>query len=219
MEKICEFCGVTFYTNVDCKRFCRRSCKQLASANGQACKSLQGFASIPLRVIKGDLSHTLKKVQRSQYFLNFCLSLFWTARNFNEEEKHEFVNLIGKHFAGSLDIDASFKELVERAVLYKKEYSTKAYSFVPEPKDWFDKGYIYGLSKTLPLYANIQKQREQLVGFKLGLKVLAEGVLKYSETRNVLDITSYRNKLIATGDPDLLQIYLIAVMQIQFLSH
>lgn len=219
MEKTCEYCGATFYSSVSVKRFCRRSCKLLAEATIEPKNSLKTFGLAPLTVVKGDLMHTLKRVQRSENFLNFCLSLFWLSRNFKEEEKISFLNLIGKHFKGSMDIDACFKELVQRAVLYKREFSTKAYSFVPEPIDWFDGCYLYGITKTKSLLEEVKKQREQVPSYKLGLIVLSEGVLNYYDKRNVIDIQLYRNKFAATGDVELLQIYLNAVMQIQFLNH
>jgi hypothetical protein len=219
MEKSCEYCSAIFYTNVSIKKYCRRSCKLSAEALKEQTSDVRLFGLSTHLLINDDLKDTLKTVHRSECFLNFCLSLFWIAREFKEEEKIEFLNLISKQFKGSLDIDDTYYELVQCAILYKREFSTKAYSFVPEPIDWFDSNYLYGLSKTKLLYSEVKQQREQIPSFKSGLIVVAEGVLSYYNKRNILDISFYKNKLIATGDSDLLQTYLNAVMQIQFLSH
>ena len=171
-----------------------------------------------LKVIKGDLVDTVKRVKRTRDLLTFSNAILWPDRTFGEVDHLTLQLLIAEHFVGSVDIDATFCELVERTVLAKRWVDEKSYRFIPEPKKWFDMDYIDGLYFTHVLYGRMLTTRNTIPNYEYGLYVLSQAVKQYSDTQNLLDIYPYREVLIRLHRIDLLQYYFNAIMHIQFIN-
>jgi hypothetical protein len=225
MIKACAYCQTEFSTKRKDQIYCKPACKQMAyiqrknnSIKQPLAQSANNFKIPVLKVVKGDLFRTIKRVQRTQQFWIFCHSLFWSTQNFSEEQQNDYKQLIAPHFKGSSDIDETFKELVERACIAKQYVSQKDYRSIADPNEWLNIHYLQGLSGTCNDYQAIQNQRQTIPTYKEGISLLSEAVLRYSESRNVLDIAYYREEFIKLKQHDLLQYYMNAVMHIQFIQ-
>lgn len=171
-----------------------------------------------LKVIKGDLFDTVKRVKRTQDLLTFSNAVLWPEKTFGELDQLTLHPLIAEHFRGSRDIDETFCELVERTVMAKRWIEEKSYRFIPSPKKWFDIDYIDGLYFTHVLYGRMLTVRNTIPNYEYGLYVLSHAVKQYSDTQNLLDIYPYREVLIRLNRIDLLQYYFNAIMHIQFIN-
>ena len=171
-----------------------------------------------LKIIKGDLFNTVKRVKRTQDLLNFSQSLFWPERNFSEKRQLELKLRIAEHFRESKDIDKTFRELVERTVLAKRWVEEEEYRTILRPELWFNIDRIDGLYFTHGLYGKMLTQRKTIPSYQCGLTVFSEAILNYCESKNVLDIYAYREQFIALRRLDLLQYYYNAVIHIQFIN-
>lgn len=230
MEKSCEYCGEQFNAKRSHTKFCSRNCQQMAyfKRNGFKPKSKEWFERtdlnestnpIPaLKIVKGDLFHTIKRVQRTQDLLNFSQAILWPDKNFCEAEQIKLKLLLAEHFRDSKDIDLTFRELVERTVLAKRWVEEKEYRTMLSPKDWFNIDRIDGLYFTHRLYGRMLTQRNTIPSYELALTIFSEAILRYCEHKNVLDIYSYREKFIKLYRMDLLQYYFNAIMHIQFIN-
>ena len=228
MEKFCEYCGKRFNAKDPSIQCCSQSHGQLnSSRKKRESESENDHNSSPkqetsnlsqLRVIKGDLFNTVRRVTRTQDLLNFSQSLFWPEKDFSEKKQMELKLLIAEHFRESKDIDQTFRELVERTVLAKRWEDEKDYRSIPAPELWFNINRLDGLYFTHGLYGKMLTQRKTIPSYQYGLTVFSEAILKYCEKKNVLDIYAYREKFIALHRLDLLQYYYNAIMHIQFIN-
>ncbi len=229
MEKICPHCkkrfnaqkAKTIYCSVECARQryhvpLSKVSKPNTSENTQAQENISPLSK--LRVIKGDLSNTTRCVHRIHDLLNFTQSVFWLDKNFSEEKTLKLKSLIAEHFRETKNVDQTFRELVERTCLAKQWFEEKPYRLIPEPEEWFNIDSLEGLYFTHNLYNKVLSQRRSTPTYQYGLTVVSEAVLKYSETKNVLDIFSYRDVLIRLHRIDLLQMYFNTIMHIQFIN-
>jgi hypothetical protein len=214
MYHTCQFCGEDFIPKATEVKYCSNSCRQLDELRIKLFTSQQ---APPLKVIKGDLFNTIKRVRRTEHFWIFCHSLLWGARNFTQEQQHEYKVLIAEHFRNTEDIDATFKMLIESAVVAKRLFIFK-HREVQAPQLWLNANYFYGLIEAIKQYDRIEIQRKSLPNYEMGLTILSEAVADYFDKRNMLDIYGYREQFIKLGQADLLQFYLNAVMHIQFIN-
>jgi len=229
MEKFCEICGRRFNAQTESVRCCKQSCSSKLGWLNARSKNVKKEQDQPqsenasplsrLKIIKGDLLNSIKRVTRTKDLLNFSQSIFWPDLDFSEEKELELQLLIANHFSESKDVDKTFRELVERTVLAKRWFEEEAtYRSVPSPEQWFDIDRISGLYFTHRLYGKMLTQRNTIPSYQLGITILSEAILKYCEQKNVLDIYAYRVQFIRLNRMDLLQYYFNAVMHIQFIN-
>jgi len=228
MEKFCEYCGKRFNAKRPEVLCCCGSHSMLHYHAVQRKRKAEKINNIPakeetpslaqLSIIKGDLFNTVKRVKRTHDLLNFSQSIFWMDKDFSENEQLKLRLLIAEHFRNSKDIDQTFRELIERTVLAKRWVEEKEYRSILAPAEWFNIDRIEGLYFTNGLYGKVLTQRNTIPSYQFGLTVFSEAILRYCETKNLLDIHSYREQFIRLNRIDLLQYYFNAVMHIQFIN-
>ncbi len=232
METTCLFCQRPFVQKHRCDQiYCSPSCRQLAYMR----RRMESFdASKPLtpprtsgnktnkfafkKIENFELLNSVKIEKRSEDYWIFCHSMFWHTQDFYEKEKNKFKVQIAVFFKGSKDIDKTFTELIERACLAKRHAEEKDSRYIPQPEDWFNINHPQGLSSTERWYSALTKQRKYSPEFNKGLTILAEAIINYADSRNILDIVFYRHQFISLTHFDLLQWYLNAVMHYQFIN-
>lgn len=171
-----------------------------------------------LKVVKGGLFPTTKREKRIEQFWLFCHATFWNTQQFSDAEITEFKLLIREHFKRNKNVDATFKQLVERVCLAKRYVTRKKGRYISKPIDWLNINYKNGLAGTASWYKVVQEQRETVPHYNEGIALLAKSVYKYCETRNILDMLINRKELIRLKQHDLLQIYMNTIMHIQYFN-
>ena len=225
MKKICLKCQKEFETENKDKHYCSALCKAEAwkaskSGFGSENQNPDPNESIPFtKVDNGRLFDAIKRVKRTEQFFVFCHSMLWSTRDFSEEQQNIYKRLIADHFKDSINVDETFKDLVEKVVLAKRYVLEKPYRFIAEPGDWLNIKFFNGLAGATKWHDALQEQREITPEFGESLIIFAEAILNYSEERNVLDIVFYSHIFISLKSWDLLQWYMNAVMHYQFINY
>lgn len=171
-----------------------------------------------LRVVKGGLFPTTKREKRIEQFWLFCHATFWNAQQFTDAEIATFKLLIREHFKRNKNVDATFKQLVERVCLAKRYVTRKKGRYISKPVDWLNINYKNGLAGTESWYKVVQEQRETVPYYNEGIAFLAKAVYKFCERRNILEMLINRKELIRLKQHDLLQIYMNTIMHIKFFN-
>ncbi len=226
LTKTCLFCAAEVIGRSD-KKYCTSTCKDKAHykrnsfiqpiLNDDELNYNQNAIAF-LRVIKGGLFEPSKTETLITDFWSFCRAALWYSENFTEAETDEFKKLIAEYFIHCKNPDDKFKELVERVCLVKRYLSRRNTRYVSKPMDWLNIRYKNGLATTRSWYLSVQKQRATVPHYNEGISLLAEAILKYSESRNILEMFYYRRELIKQKQIDLLQIYMNAIMHIQYFN-
>lgn len=171
-----------------------------------------------LRVVKGNLFPRTTREKRIEQFWLLCHATFWNGQQFTDAETCEFKELIAEHFKRNRNVDAVFKQLVERVCLAKRYVTRKKGRYISKPIDWLNINYKNGLAGTASWYKDVVAQRETVPHYNEGISLLAKAVYKFCETRNVLDILNYRKDLIRLKQQDLLQIYMNTIMHVHYFN-
>src|SRR5437868_6598554 len=125
----------------------------------------QGLPKSPqLRIIFGGL-HTGKKQKRINDFWVFCHSTFWSRENFTESQQEDFKHLIAEHFRRGTDVDTTFRELIQRAILAKRYVRRGPGRYMPKPADWLNVHFARGLSGTASWYSELAEQRKTVPSY------------------------------------------------------
>lgn len=172
-----------------------------------------------LKVIKGGLHPSSKKQKLINNYWTFCHSLFWSTEIFSEQQEAEFKKLIAEHFSDSKDAAKTFHQLVERAILVKRYIRRRKGRYVAKPIDWLNINFRFGLTATKAWLKEVNDQRKTVPHYNEGVAKLAEAIVRYSETRNVMDVAKYREVLIGLNQIDLLFFYTNAVVHFQFINY
>lgn len=172
-----------------------------------------------LRVVRGGQYSSTKKERRIEQFWLFCNACLWNNQQFEESEVTEFKKLIGEFFKNCKDADAKFKQLVQRACLAKRYVTRRSGRYISKPIDWLNINYKNGLAGTASWYKQVQEQRKSVPHYNEGISTLANAVLDFSQTRNVLAVPNFRSELLKQKQSDLAQIYMNTIMHIHYLSN
>ncbi|MFL5763874.1 MAG: hypothetical protein ACJ77K_08040 [Bacteroidia bacterium] len=172
-----------------------------------------------LRVIRGGKFYKEKNERRIEQLWLFCHASLWNNQQFEESEINEFKKLISEFFSIRKDTDATFKQLVERVCLAKRYVCRRSGRYIAKPIDWLNINYKNGLAGTASWYKQVQEQRKTVPHYNEGISTLANAVLDYCKTRNVLGVPNYRIELLKQKQYDLLQMYMNALMHIHYLSY
>jgi hypothetical protein len=171
------------------------------------------------RIIKGGLYSPTKREKRINDFWTFCHSTFWSNEIFTELQEDEFRELISAYFEKGKDSDETFSQLVQRAVLAKRYVKRRNSRYVAKPADWLNINYKTGLKGTEAWYKEVEQQRLSVPTYNEGLEFLAEAVLSWATKRNVLEVSTYREKFIELKHFDLLFLYTNAIMHFQYINY
>jgi len=225
--KTCLQCGVELISKRSDAKYCTNACKDKAHYNlRHGFETLKRYnveekpdiSQLFLKIIKGDLFKPSKTEILIDDFWSFCHASLWNTETFSESEITEFKKLIGEYFKFSINPEAKFKELVERVCLVKRYLSRRSTRYVSKPIDWLNIRYKNGLAGTRIWFLKVEQQRATVPHYNEGVSLLAQAILKYSDSRNILDMLYYRRELIKLKQTDLLQIYMNAIMHIQYFS-
>lgn len=222
MKKICLYCETPFETEEEKKIFCRPSCHKaflLMRKSASYPKSNENVESFLFRKIESKhLINAVKILKRSEDLWILSHSMFWHTQDFHEGEIIRFKLQIALWFENGIDVDQTFTELVERSCLAKRQSEEREMQYIPQPEEWFNPECTRGLCSTNKYYKALQKQRQHSPDFNVGLKVFAQAIMCYADTRNILDIIFYRHEFILLTHYDLLQWYMNAIMHYQFID-
>jgi hypothetical protein len=173
---------------------------------------------LKLQLLKGGLYPRTKKETASENLWLICKAAFWNTQLFTHEEEANFKLLIAEHFKGSRNLDVTFKQLVERVCLVKRYLTRRKGRYISKPIDWLNVNYKNGLSGTAKWYKDVENQRATVPHYNEGIALFAKALLKYADSRNIIDLLNYRRELIELKQHDLVQLYMNSIMHIQYLN-
>lgn len=172
-----------------------------------------------LSVVIGDLHPASRKEKRVYDFWTFCHAVLWPTEVFTPQQEDEFKKLIREHFNNSGDVDATFKELVQRAVLAKRYIRRRSTRYISKPTDWLNIHFAKGLSGTAKWFAELMQQRKTVPHYNEGVTLLADAVLQFARNRIVLDVLKFREKLLEEKQFDLMFYYTNTVLHMQYIKY
>jgi hypothetical protein len=220
MKNICLNCFIKFEAENESQDFCCERCRLEFTEKFFLAATKGGASKLPLRRMEqGNMFDVIKKTKRTEDFWIFCHAMFWHTQDFHEGERNRFKLQITDYFKDAKNTDDIFTELIERCCLAKRNIEERASGYIPQPNEWLNINHPNGLSCTNKWYSVLQKQRVNCPDFNVGLKVFAEAIIKYADTRNILDIVYYRQVFLSLTHYDLLQWYMNIVMHFQFIDY
>ena len=166
-----------------------------------------------LRVIKGGKSNPKNNtVENTWIFIHAAL---WNNNEFSYKEETQFQNLIADHYNTFKNPTKVFEEIIERVCLAKRYVNRKRGRYLSKPIDWLNINYHKGLTGTEGWYKEVCLQRISVPEYNLGITLLAKAVTKYLQEPTIKTIVTYRKKLIAQKQFDLLQIFNNTIINFQ----
>lgn len=158
-----------------------------------------------LRVVKGGKSSPKNKtVENTWVFIHAAL---WCNNEFTYKEQTQFQNLIAEHYNTFKNPTKVFEEIIERVCLAKRYVNRKRGRYLSKPIDWLNINYHKGLTGTEGWYKEVCLQRISVPEYNAGITVLAKAITKYLQEPTIKTVVTYRKKLIAEKQFDLLQIF------------
>lgn len=158
-----------------------------------------------LRVIKGGKSNPKNNtVENTWIFIHAAL---WNNNEFSNKEETQFQNLIADHYNTFKNPTKVFEEIIERVCLAKRYVNRKRGRYLSKPIDWLNINYHKGLTGTEGWYKEVCLQRISVPEYNAGITLLAKAITKYLHEPTIKTIITYRKKLIAQKQFDLLQIF------------
>ena len=99
--------------------------------------------------------------------------------------------------------------------LAKRYVNRKRGRYLSKPIDWLNLNYHKGLAGTEGWYQEVCLQRISVPEYNKGITLLAKAITKYLQEPTIKTIVSYRKKLIAQKQFDLLQIFNNSIINFQ----
>ena len=166
-----------------------------------------------LRVIKGGKSSPKNNtVENTWIFIHAAL---WNNNEFSYKEETQFQNLIADHYNTFKNQPKVFEEIIERVCLAKRYVNRKRGRYLSKPIDWLNINYHKGLTGTEGWYKEVCVQRISVPEYNAGITLLAKAITKYLQEPTIKTIVTYRKKLIAQKQFDLLQIFNNSIINFQ----
>lgn len=166
-----------------------------------------------LRVIKGGKSNPLNNIVDNTWI--FIHAALWCNNEFTGKEETQFQNLIAEHYNTHKNPTKVFEEIIERVCLAKRYVNRKRGRYLSKPIDWLNLHYHKGLSGTEGWYQEVCLQRLTVPEYNKGITLLAKAITKYLQEPTIKTIVTYRKKLIAEKQFDLLQIFNNSIINFQ----
>lgn len=170
---------------------------------------------IQLKLIKGGRTPDLDKLVHGLWTLAY--SSLWNNREFSINETEQLKDLLSEHFENNKNCKRNFKDLVERICLAKRFVSRRRGRYISKPIDWLNINYKNGLSGTASWLEEVKEQRKAVPHYNEGITTLANGILKYMESPNIMVFLRYRRMLLEQKQFDLLQIFQITIINLQYI--
>ena len=166
-----------------------------------------------LRVVKGGKSNPKNNtVENTWIFIHAAL---WNNNEFSYKEQTQFENLIAEHYNNFKKPTKVFEEIIERVCLAKRYVNRKRGRYLSKPIDWLNISYHKGLTGTEGWYKEVCIQRVTVPEYNHGITLLAKAITKYLQEPTIKTIVTYRKKLIAQKQFDLLQIFNNSIINFQ----
>ncbi len=175
--------------------------KQLSKAN-------------PLRVVYSRSKDEQEKLIQGIWIM--AQSTFWNNQQFKSSETNELKKLVAMHFENKQSVKQNFKDLAERICLAKRFVARRSGRYISKPLDWLNINFRTGLSGTTAWLDAVKIQRATVPHYNEGIATLAEGILKFIESPEVIVFNHYRRKLQEQKQFDLLQIYYNTILNLQY---
>ena len=166
-----------------------------------------------LRVVKGGKSNPQNNTVNNAWI--FIHAALWNNNEFSYKEQTQFENLISEHFNTFKNPTKVFEEIIERVCLAKRYVNRKRGRYLSKPIDWLNIHYHKGLAGTEGWYQEVCLQRISVPEYNKGITLLAKAITKYLQEPTIKTIVSYRKKLIAEKQFDLLQIFNNSIINFQ----
>lgn len=166
-----------------------------------------------LRVVKGGKSNPLNSIVDNTWI--FIHAALWCNNEFSATEETQFQNLIAEHYNTHKNPTKVFEEIIERVCLAKRYVNRKRGRYLSKPIDWLNLHYHKGLSGTEGWYQEVCLQRLTVPEYNKGITLLAKAITKYLQEPTIKTIVTYRKKLIAEKQFDLLQIFNNSIINFQ----
>jgi hypothetical protein len=166
-----------------------------------------------LRVIKGGRSNPKNNAAENTWI--FIHAALWNNNEFSYKEEIQFQNLISEHYNTLKNPTKVFEEIIERVCLAKRYVNRKRGRYLSKPIDWLNINYHKGLTGTEGWYKEVCLQRISVPEYNAGITLLAKAITKYLQEPTIKTIVSYRKKLIAQKQFDLLQIFNNSIINFQ----
>lgn len=166
-----------------------------------------------LRVVKGGKSNPLNNIVDNTWI--FIHAALWCNNEFSCKEEAQFQNLIAEHYNTHKSPTKVFEEIIERVCLAKRYVNRKRGRYLSKPIDWLNLHYHKGLSGTEGWYQEVCLQRLTVPEYNKGITLLAKAITKYLQEPTIKTIVTYRKKLIAEKQFDLLQIFNNSIINFQ----
>ena len=166
-----------------------------------------------LRVIKGGKSNPLNNIIDNTWI--FIHAALWCNNEFSGKEEAQFQSLIAEHYNTHKNPTKVFEEIIERVCLAKRYVSRKRGRYLSKPIDWLNLHYHKGLTGTEGWYQEVCLQRITVPEYNKGITLLAKAITKYLQEPTIKTIVTYRKKLIAEKQFDLLQIFNNSIINFQ----
>lgn len=178
-------------------------------------KTTKNAKVIQLKLIPNDRNHELERYVNGIW--KTAQSALWNHIAFTQNEQEEFKQLLEEHFQNNKHAKRNFKELVERICLAKRYVARKRGRYISKPIDWLNIHYHNGLVGTAIWLEEVKDQRKKVPHYNEGITTVANGILKFIESPNIMVFHRYRKMLIEQNQRDLLQIYYNTVLNLQYL--
>ena len=179
-------------------------------------KSKKTIKQSPLKVIYSKSTDDTEKLVHGIWMTAY--TAFWNNKRFTIPEIQELKKLISEHFENNKNNKRNFKELIERICLAKRFVARRKWRYISKPIDWLNINYHNGLVGTSSWYEEVKEQRKTVPHYNEGITTLANGILKYMESPNMMVFLRYRRMLLEQKQFDLLQIYQITIINLQYLN-
>lgn len=166
-----------------------------------------------LRVIKGGKSSPKNNIVENTWI--FIHAALWNNNEFSYKEETQFQNLIADHYNTFKNPTKVFEEIIERVCLAKRYVNRKRGRYLSKPIDWLNINYHKGLTGTEGWYKEVCVQRISVPEYNKGINLLAKAITKYLQEPTIKTIVTYRKKLIAQKQFDLLQIFNNSIINFQ----
>lgn len=143
-------------------------------------------------------------------------SSLWVNRIFTMKESEELKELIADHFFNGKNNKRNFKDLVERICLAKRYLARKRGRYISKPQDWLNVHYPKGLAGTASWLEQVNTVRKDVPEYNKGITTLANGIIKYMESPNIIVFNRYKAMLVEQKQFDLLQIFYNTIINLQY---
>jgi len=145
----------------------------------------------------------------------FSYSTLWNNCVFSESEKQNAKIFIKEWLRGK-DHKRTLIAFCQRIILARMNLEMLNTDFLALPSLWLDPTNAEGFSVTKEWLQEISIVRSSMPGFQKTIKLLAEGVLLFSQNPSKETFNKYRDYLQEKQEPVLLNLYTVYCCNVQF---